>query len=123
MDTLKKATEIPLKTFSIDGGVSNNGLICETIATLTRQPLRRPVDIDASARGAAFFAGIGAGIWTQYTLPEIVLKDTVEPVWEESENLVEEYKHWEDSIKRTLKWSELEFDDTEDADCVNPNMI
>ena len=83
----------------------------------------RAVDIDASARGAAFFAGIGAGIWTQETLPEIVLKDTVEPVWEESENLMEEYKHWEDSIKRTLKWSEMEFDDTEDADCLNPNMI
>jgi glycerol kinase len=119
VETLKKETKIPLKSFSIDGGVSNNGLICEKIATLTRQPLRRPVDIDASARGAAFFAGIGAKIWTTSTLPEIPLKDIVEPVWEDSEILIEEYSHWEDSIKRTLKWSQLEYD-SEEPDCFLP---
>lgn len=120
VETLKNETKIPLKRFSIDGGVSNNDLICEKIASLTKRPLRRAVDIDASARGAAFFAGIAADIWTEETLPEIPLKDIVHPISEDSEYLFTEYAHWKDSIKRTLKWSQMEFDDSDETDSLSP---
>ena len=62
---------------AVDGGVSNNDLICETISTLCQKQVNRPVDVEASARGAMFFAGITAGIWDIDTLPEVKHKEPI----------------------------------------------
>lgn len=120
VETLRSDTEIDLRSLTIDGGVSNNNLICKKIATLTNKLLRRPVDVEASARGAAYFAGISCGIWTESTLPEPELKDIMEPdlsdqVWSNTE-----YMHWKGSIRRTLKWHQLEADEPDD-DCISVN--
>lgn len=123
LETLKNETKIPLKRFAIDGGVSNNNLICEKISTLTGEPLRRAVDIEASSRGAAFFAGIGAGIWTEHTLPEIPLKDSVMPNEKDRDYAILEYGSWKNAIKRTLKWAQLENDDSDDSSSTNHSFL
>ena len=46
------------------------------------------------ARGVAYFAGIGAGIWTEDTLPPIKLKDIVYPEEEKVDYLFTEYSYW-----------------------------
>ena len=112
IETLKNETKIQLLNLAVDGGVSNNNLICETISTLTQKQVNRPVDIEASARGATFFAGISAKIWTIDTLPKVDHKEPITPSnRKDFDNLMSEYTCWKDSIKRTLKWHELEIED------------
>ena len=122
IETLKNETKIQLLNLAVDGGVSNNNLICETISTLTQKQVNRPVDIEASARGATFFAGISAKIWTIDTLPKVDHKEPITPSnRKDFDNLMSEYTCWKDSIKRTLKWHELEIeDDIEPELCFKP---
>lgn len=115
VETLHSETQIDLRSLTIDGGVSKNNMICEKIATLTNKKLRRPVDIEASARGAAYFAGISCGIWEESTLPVPELKNIVEPVYKERDWSVTEFKHWQGSIRRVLKWQQLEAETVDDC--------
>ena len=77
IETLRHETKIKLSGLAIDGGVSKNNLICEKIATLARKRVDRAEDVEASARGASFFAGIGAKIFTIETLPTITYRKDV----------------------------------------------
>ena len=114
---MKSETKIELKRLSIDGGVSRNKLICEKIATPAQSSVIRAVDIEASARGASFFAGIGAGIYTMDNLPDIEHQPLVQPS-KDFDHAMSEYTCWKDSIKRTLKWQQIEIEE-EDGDLLN----
>lgn len=47
--------------FSIDGGVSNNDFVCQTLADLTRLDVERPASAEMTALGVAFIAGLKTG--------------------------------------------------------------
>ena len=98
-------------------------LICEKVASLDQRPVKRAVDSEASARGASFFAGIGAGIYTIDSLPDIEQKDEVTPNGigsKEFDVCMSEYIYWKDSIKRTLKWQQIEIEDPDNDHCFKP---
>jgi glycerol kinase len=60
VDTL----ETPLTELSADGGASANDLLCELQADQLGVPVRRPRVLETTALGAAFLAGLGAGVWS-----------------------------------------------------------
>ena len=45
----------------VNGGISNNDFVLELMSSLTSQTLDRPSQIDMSALGAAFLAGLATG--------------------------------------------------------------
>lgn len=47
----------------VDGGASANNLLMQFQSDLLQAPLVRPVLVETTALGAAFLAGLGAGIW------------------------------------------------------------
>ncbi|XP_020970322.1 glycerol kinase-like [Arachis ipaensis] len=49
----------------VDGGATINNLLMQTQADLSAMPVIRPSDIETTARGAAFAAGLAAGIWKE----------------------------------------------------------
>ena len=59
VDTL----ETPLTELSADGGASANGLLMQMQADQLGVPVRRPKVLETTALGAAFLAGLGAGVW------------------------------------------------------------
>jgi glycerol kinase len=60
VDTLDPAvTEL-----SVDGGASANDLLCQLQADQLGVPVRRPRVVQTTALGAAFLAGLGAGVWS-----------------------------------------------------------
>ena len=59
VDTL----ETPLTKLSADGGASANDLLCQLQADQLGVPVRRPKVLETTALGAAFLAGLGAGVW------------------------------------------------------------
>jgi len=46
----------------VDGGVSNNGFLMQLVSNLTGCTLDRPEHADMTSLGAAFLAGLAAGM-------------------------------------------------------------
>ncbi|WP_297508515.1 glycerol kinase GlpK [uncultured Caulobacter sp.] len=47
----------------VDGGMAANAWLCAFLADIIDAPVERPVNIETTALGAAFLAGLGAGLW------------------------------------------------------------
>jgi glycerol kinase len=54
----------PLGALKVDGGASANGLLMQFQADLLQDRIVRPELIETTALGAAFLAGLGAGLWS-----------------------------------------------------------
>jgi glycerol kinase len=48
----------------VDGGMAANDWLCRFLAGLLDLPVERPRTLESTARGAAFLAGLAAGIWS-----------------------------------------------------------
>ena len=48
----------------VDGGMAANDWLCGFLADLLELPVERPTDLETTARGAAFHAGLATGIWS-----------------------------------------------------------
>ena len=53
----------PLTELRVDGGAAVMDVLCQFQADLLGIPVRRPKQTETTALGAAFLAGLGAGIW------------------------------------------------------------
>jgi glycerol kinase len=47
----------------VDGGMAANDWLCQFLADLLETAVERPDDLETTARGAAFFAGLAVGLW------------------------------------------------------------
>ena len=52
-----------LRSLKVDGGASANDLLMQYQADILGSPVVRPRNLQTTAAGAAFLAGIGAGVW------------------------------------------------------------
>ncbi|WP_230483547.1 glycerol kinase GlpK [Sphingomonas sp. Leaf21] len=48
----------------VDGGMAANDWLCRFLANMIDTPVERPVDLETTARGAAFLAGLAIGLWS-----------------------------------------------------------
>ncbi len=48
----------------VDGGMSANDWLCQFLADILDLPVERPRNLETTALGAAFLAGIGVGLWS-----------------------------------------------------------
>ncbi|MCC2979801.1 glycerol kinase GlpK [Sphingomonas sp. IC4-52] len=48
----------------VDGGMAANDWLCGFLADLIGTPVERPGDLETTARGAAFHAGLATGLWS-----------------------------------------------------------
>ena len=50
-------------TIRVDGGMAANDWLCQFLADMLGTPVERPVDLETTALGAAFLAGLSIGLW------------------------------------------------------------
>ncbi|HVN45484.1 MAG TPA: glycerol kinase GlpK [Steroidobacteraceae bacterium] len=53
----------PPSAFRIDGGMAANDWLCQFLADILQAPVERPEELETTALGAAFLAGLAAGVW------------------------------------------------------------
>lgn len=53
-----------LASLRVDGGASANDLLCQLQADQIGVPVERPAVVETTGLGAAFLAGLGAGVWS-----------------------------------------------------------
>jgi glycerol kinase len=53
----------PPAALRVDGGMAANDWLCQFLADLLETPVERPDNLETTARGAAFHAGLATGVW------------------------------------------------------------
>jgi len=63
IEAMQKDTAIEVKNIKADGGASANDFLLQFLADILDVRVERPKMLEATALGAAFLAGIAAGVW------------------------------------------------------------
>lgn len=50
-------------TMRVDGGMAANDWLCQFLADILQIPVERPANVETTALGAAFLAGLATGVW------------------------------------------------------------
>ncbi len=62
-EAMRAEAHRPIPVFKVDGGACQNDLLMQFQADLLGVPVERPRMIETTALGAAFLAGLAAGVW------------------------------------------------------------
>lgn len=63
IDTMQQDTGVAIPTLKVDGGAANNNYLLQFQADIINTPVQRAVNLETTALGAAFLAGLGVGYW------------------------------------------------------------
>ena len=101
-----KDSGIKIKTVKVDGGASANNYLCKFQADILGITLSRPKNVETTAMGAAFLAGLAVGVWTD--------TDQIKSYWKEersfqlnqSQEKVDEcLRGWQKAVERAKAWA------------------
>ena len=71
VEAMQRDTGQPLTELRVDGGAAVMDVLCQLQADLLGIPVRRPRQTETTALGAAYLAGLGAGIWSDADLAHL----------------------------------------------------
>lgn len=63
LDAMKDDTKISIPLLKVDGGATNNNYLMQFQADILDIPIQRTGDLETTALGAAFLAGLAVGYW------------------------------------------------------------
>ena len=97
---------LPVDELRVDGGASVMDVLCQFQADLLGVPVLRPTVLDSTAMGAAFLAGLGAGVWSS--------TDELADVWQLDRrfeaSMTEQQRdakqaRWRQALERSRGWA------------------
>jgi glycerol kinase len=95
-------TNIKPTSLRVDGGAARNNLLMQLQANCLGVPVIRGVDLESTALGAAFLAGLGAGVW--------ISKEELRNVFELDQKFEPEpfdeqiFESWSRAVELSSKW-------------------
>jgi glycerol kinase len=63
LETMRKDSGLKVRELRVDGGASANDFLCRFQADILGIPVLRPKTVETTSLGAAYLAGLGAGVW------------------------------------------------------------
>jgi glycerol kinase len=105
MDAVQTDTSTPLKELRVDGGASANDALMQFQADILGVPVVRPAMTETTALGAAFLAGLGAGLWKKVqSISELPREERrFEPSLPRPQAQAMRQR-WNDAISRAKSW-------------------
>lgn len=106
LDVMNASLPNPARELRVDGGASQNDLLMQMQADLSGIPVVRPTNTETTAMGAAYLAGLEAGIWE--TREEIASLLTIDREFEPRMGSAERHHRlsdWRKAVQRTLGWA------------------
>ncbi|MEE0204641.1 MAG: glycerol kinase GlpK, partial [Oscillospiraceae bacterium] len=109
LDTMEADTGETLSVLRVDGGASVSEFMMQFQADILRRPIDRPKMVETTAFGAAFLAGLAAGVWrSPEQIQQLRLSDRVfEPKMDPAEAL-RLHQTWQKAVQRSAQWVEPE---------------
>ena len=104
VEAMQRDTGKRLSELRVDGGAAVMDLLCQLQADLLGIPVRRPLHTETTALGAAFLAGLGAGVWRESDLEQLWKLDReFEPRMSRDEADALQAS-WRRAVERSLQW-------------------
>lgn len=103
MKAMQEDAALAVHALRVDGGAAANNLLMQIQADILQTPVQRPLVLESTSLGAAYFAGLSIGFWNDLT--EIEKQWQVEKTFHpqrSAEEMEEGIKNWHQTIKRVL---------------------
>ena len=105
VDAMNADFELPLPELNVDGGMTSNNLLMQTIADVLDVPVVRPLVAETVSRGAAFAAGLVVGLWADTA----VLRTQRRPAARWSPRMTaqlreSEFGNWQRAVELAYQW-------------------
>ncbi len=99
-------SSICLESLKVDGGACKNDFLMQFQADLIDAPVKRPANVETTALGAAYLAGLAVGFWSSEgdVLSNWSLEREFRPRMSESGRRYE-MQHWEQAVAATRGWA------------------
>jgi glycerol kinase len=108
LDTMKRESGVPVTSLRVDGGASANDFLCQFQADLLGVEVLRPSVTETTGLGAAYLAGVGAGLWKSRDLAgRWKLERKFTPAMSENARAAA-YEGWRRAVERSRGWVEPE---------------
>ncbi|WP_421875119.1 glycerol kinase GlpK [Marinoscillum sp.] len=102
---MEQDSGIKISSLMVDGGATNNNYLMQFQADILGVEVDRPAITESTALGAAYLAGLTAGVWTLEEIKKVrQTEKKFKPSIDEStrERL---YRGWQEAVKRTFNWT------------------
>ena len=102
---MEKDSGVALQELRVDGGAARSGPLLQFQADLLGVPVIRPRNIETTAMGAAYLAGLAVGLWA--SREEIARNWAAETTYQRSrppESMAQLRQGWERALDRAKKW-------------------
>ncbi|OEV03262.1 glycerol kinase GlpK [Streptomyces oceani] len=109
VDAMQKDSRVELSSVRVDGGMTSNNLLMQTISDFLDAPVVRPLVAETTCLGAAYAAGLAVGFWPDTDALRANWKRAAE--WTprlDVETREREYNNWLKAVQRTMGWIEEE---------------
>ncbi len=106
LDAMLADAGTSMPSLRVDGGAAANDFLCQFQADIMNVPVLRPAVIETTALGAAFLAGLGAGIWT--SLDALASRWTVARTFMPGMDVharEQAYAGWRRAVERARRWA------------------
>jgi glycerol kinase len=108
LDTMKRESGVPLTSLRVDGGAAGNDFLCQFQADILGVEVLRPSVTETTGLGAAYLAGVGAGLWKSRELAtRWKLARTFTPAMTDGAREAA-YAGWRRAVERSRNWIEPE---------------
>ncbi len=106
IQAMQEDSKVKLTSLKVDGGACANNFLMQFQADILNTRVERAEIIESTALGAAYFAGIGIGLWKKDDiLKNRKIQREFSPKMEDQKR-VKLYKNWKKAVKRTMNWEE-----------------
>ncbi|GAB9261494.1 glycerol kinase GlpK [Ligilactobacillus animalis] len=75
LGAMEEDTGIDIPVLKVDGGAANNDYLMQFQADILNTPVQRAGDLETTALGAAFLAGLAVGYWQDFDELKAIIKD------------------------------------------------
>ena len=107
VDAMTADTGVPLAELRVDGGASVMDLLCQIQADQLGVVVRRPANLETTALGAAYLAGLATGVWSS--------TDEIAEGWKAAaefepraarDEVDSAYALWQKAVERSKGWAQ-----------------
>ncbi len=107
IDCMIEDSKVPITSLYVDGGASVSDVMLQFQADMLKTRINRPKNIETTALGAAFLAGLAIGFWKNKDdiLDRRLTDKEFSPKMEKSKH-DELYSGWKRAVERSREWIE-----------------
>jgi glycerol kinase len=107
LDCMETDSGRELSVLRVDGGASVSSFMMQFQADLLRRPIDRPSMVETTAFGAAFLAGLSAGLWSDIgQISKIRKSEHIFTPSMDEEKRAELLSGWKKAVSRAQNWAE-----------------